>query len=585
MKKMETVLRADAVRVTDHKGRIVENFHVRKRESAQGTYRLCLDYRGGQPFHLGEICLYSGPHGFPAQSQFYGEGYQMLSQTDGTLERSHDVGEMTDRGHYKLPQVPKKTTVHSLLRLDAPSGEGLLLGFSSCHRFPAEFRFDTQNLDIVLKGDGIRVDPLDTLETEELFWMEGDRQETFETFAQAILHHHPRLEWATRPTGWCSWYCYGPKVTETDIINNAQAVAELDVDLDYVQIDDGYQAAMGDWLSPHPNFPRPIKELCDSIRQEGKQPAIWVAPFIAEKKSKIFQEHPDWFVRDEWGAPLLSSTISFGGWRRGPWYMLDGTHPQVRAHLQRIFLHMRQEWGVQYFKLDANLWGCLGGTYSDEKATRVQAYRAGMQAIVEAVGGDSFLLGCNAPMWPSLGLVHGMRTTGDVLRWPQTIKRLKKEGLYRNWQHKTLWLNDPDCAVLDNLPFNRVSLAAGGFSVFFPLKENLFTYHVTYLGATGGMLLSGDCLDRLSDRAKSWLSMLAQLPDVAAKFQGNDFSVGMTEHEGKRWHFFMNDSSSSRLYTLPIQAKSLLLPKGSVHQGETIQIPSMSGAIFYEVMK
>ena len=44
---------------------------------------------------------------------------------------------------------------------------------------------------------------------------------------------------------------------------------------------------------------------------------------------------------------------------------------------------MRQEWGCTYFKLDANFWGAMhGGRFHDPKATRVEAYRRGMQAVL-----------------------------------------------------------------------------------------------------------------------------------------------------------------------------------------------------------
>jgi alpha-galactosidase len=93
------------------------------------------------------------------------------------------------------------------------------------------------------------------------------------------------------------------------------------------------------------------------IRDRGFEPAIWVAPFIAEEGSHLFKEHPGWFVKDETGQPLRADRVTFGGWRRGPWYALDGTHPDAQAHLERVFTTMRNEWGCTYFKLDANFWG------------------------------------------------------------------------------------------------------------------------------------------------------------------------------------------------------------------------------------
>src|SRR6266480_1688390 len=169
---------------------------------------------------------------------------------------------------------------------------------------------------------------------------------------------------------------------------------------DLVQIDDGYQSAIGDWLDTGAAFGGNIRTVLAEIRRRGFEPAIWVAPFIAEEKSAVFAQHPDWFIKDATGAPLRSDRVTFGGWRRGPWYALDATHPGAQDHLARVFKTMRDEWGCTYFKLDANFWGAMHGRrFHDPKATRIEAYRRGMQAIRRG-SGDSFLLGCNHPIWP-----------------------------------------------------------------------------------------------------------------------------------------------------------------------------------------
>ena len=51
---------------------------------------------------------------------------------------------------------------------------------------------------------------------------------------------------------------------------------------------------------------------------------------------------------------------------------------------------MRREWGCTYFKLDANFWGAIhGGRFHDPQATRIEAYRRGMQAILRGAGDAS----------------------------------------------------------------------------------------------------------------------------------------------------------------------------------------------------
>lgn len=48
------------------------------------------------------IVLFDVAHGLRGDTPIYAEGFQMLSQTAGTLAEPCDVGGYTDRGHYRL---------------------------------------------------------------------------------------------------------------------------------------------------------------------------------------------------------------------------------------------------------------------------------------------------------------------------------------------------------------------------------------------------------------------------------------------------------------------------------------------------
>jgi hypothetical protein len=74
------------------------------------------------------------------------------------------------------------------------------------------------------------------------------------------------------------------------------------------------------------------------------------------------------------------------------------------------------------------------------------------------------------PIWPSLGLIHGSRSSGDIGRRWSTFAATARENLLRNWQNGKLWWNDPDCLCLSgNLPANE------------------YSFHATAIYATGGM--------------------------------------------------------------------------------------------------
>lgn len=385
-----------------------------------------------EPIAVAEVVLHDWRHALPGSSQFYGEGFTMLSQTGGTLDKPADLGEYTDRGHYRLADPKGFRTVYGMATFSPPEQESLLLAFPSCRRFVGKFYVNAERVKVVINTEGAVLNPGESLELEEFFAATGDRNELLAELAEALNKVHPRLQHAELPTGWCSWYCFGPRVTSADILENLAVIKQKSPQLRFVQVDDGYQPWMGDWLETGKAFGGGIQGVLAKIRQEGFEPAIWVAPFIASPESTLFQEHPDWFVKDESGEPLRSDRRTFGGWRWGPWYMLDGTHPEAQDYLEHVFRTMRTEWGCSYYKLDANVWGAMPfGVRYDKRATSVEAYRQGMAAVRRGAG-DSFLLGCNHAIWPSIGEVHGSRSSRDIQRNWRTISGAARENLMRN---------------------------------------------------------------------------------------------------------------------------------------------------------
>ncbi len=485
-----------------------------------------------------EVVLFRLPHALPPETGLYGEGFSMLSQTGGTLGKPENIGGYTDRDHYRIPQAADATTVYNMLLLSPPEGGHLLMGFTSCRRFAGCFRLRPDSLEVVLDLEGLPLAPGAALDLEGFWFAAGpDREALLAAFAEKLSESHPRLPFPAPPTGWCSWYCFGPGVTSRQVMRNLEFIKTELPQLRYVQIDDGYQAAMGDWLETGRAFKGGIKDLLAEIRKAGFEPAIWVAPFIAEENSRVFREHPEWFMKDEAGQPLRSDKVTFGGWRNGPWYALDGTHPGAREHLESVFRTMREEWGCTYFKLDANFWGTMhGGRLHDPAATRVEAYRRGMEAVLRGAG-DAFILGCNHPLWPSLGVVHGARSSGDITRSWDVYRGIARENFHRNWQNGRLWWNDPDCVLLSG-----------------KLPENEYFFHASVALASGGMLLSGDNLPVLSAERLAMLKKLLPPSGVSARFDGSTFDTGRIALPDKTLVCVFNWSDEARTAQVKLDA-------------------------------
>jgi len=464
----------------------------------------------GQAVSVREVVLFDVPHSLPAATRFYGEGFTMLSQTGGTLARLVDLGAYTDRRHYRLPEPDGARTVYGMITLSPPDSARYLLGFTSCRRFIGRFHIRLNRIEVVVDTEGKTIGPGETWELEEVMVGCGPhRAALLDALAARICHHHPPIFTRSVATGWCSWYCFGPGVTADNVVDNLGVIAGKIPQLRYIQIDDGYQPQMGDWLDTGPSFGGKVQDVLEKISAAGFEPAIWVAPFVAGEKSRLFREHPDWFVKDDAGNPLRSDRVTFGGWRLGPWYVLDGTHPEACAHLEHVFKTMRTEWGCTYFKLDATFWGAIHqGRFHDTQATRIEAYRRGMRAIRRGAG-NGFILGCNHPIWPSFGLIHGSRSSMDINRRWASIASTGRENLMRNWQNGALWWNDPDCVLLTgNVPENEV------------------LFHAAVMSATGGMILSGDDLTKIPSRRLKWLRRLVPPTGIPVRFLDESLQVG-----------------------------------------------------------
>lgn len=250
------------------------------------------------------------------------------------------------------------------------------------------------------------------------------------------------------PTVWCPWYEYFTNLTEADMYENIDAIDEFALPVDVVGVDDAFQKEIGDWLELSDRFSS-LPELVDRIHGSGRRAGVWIAPLWVGQRSRLFREHPDWLVRDEAGGPT---------WAGHNWdqdlYALDVTHPGAMAHLCEVFETWRGH-GFDYFKVDFLFAGAIEGRRTED-ITALGHYRLALESIREAVGPDATVLGCGAPLLPSVGLVDGMRVScdvdaryepvgGDISQPSQAGAVLS--GRSRAFMHGRFWHNDPDCII------------------------------------------------------------------------------------------------------------------------------------------
>jgi alpha-galactosidase len=312
--------------------------------------------------------------------------------------------------------------------------------------------------------------------------------------------------------GWCSWYHYFHAVTEDALRANLKSLEAMrsEFPLDVVQLDDGFQSALGDWDITNAKFPGGLRKIAGEIRAAGFKAGIWTAPFLAARDSRLMVDHPDWFItRAESGEPVRAGhnpnwTASDDKFA----YALDPSNPAFRAHLHRLFAKLTRDFGYSYLKLDFLYAAAAPGRRHDSNLTRGETLRQGLEAIRAGAGDDAFILGCGCPLGQAVGVVDGMRIGPDVSPYwgstasgagdPSTVYALDAI-IARSFMHRRLWLNDPDCLMLRA---RKTRLTA----------DERAALAATIVGS-GGMLLISDDMSLLDAEAGKSFRAVAQIAE------------------------------------------------------------------------
>lgn len=448
----------------------------------------------------------------------------------------------------------------------------LLAGFVAADHHFGQIYVDRQRgaLTTAALLDGMTLGPGEAVETDPLLIALGRPEELLECYAEAVARWNEARSATRTQTGWCSWYYYFTGVSEADVLENvaalrsARGVAPVSV----VQIDDGYQRAVGDWTSINERFPSGMDTLAQRIRDAGFRPGLWLAPFTAAADSQLAIQHPEWMVQDDHGRPAEAGT----NWDR-TLYGLDTTHPGAREWLRSLFATVVERWGYDYLKLDFLVTAALPGRRF-RPVTRAAALREGLELVREVVGNDVYLLGCGCPLLSGVGPLDAMRIGTDVAtEWTSSRGAASAEtntypgaaGAMRNtllraWMHPTLWANDPDCLLArearSSLTLDEVRALASA------------------IGLTGGMLMLSDRVADLTlERLELAAGLLPPLPERA--LPTTYFGAGIPERVRvsivRSWGAWLlvglfNDSAEAR--QMRLDWDELGLEAGAYHAAE-----------------
>jgi alpha-galactosidase len=357
---------------------------------------------------------------------------------------------------------------------------GIVMGFLTskiAHPF-----FAVEGSDLVGYLDYFDVTLDDPVPLEPLVILKGRSVEVLLDAYALLVKKENRVRlnpW--NPVGWCSWYHYFGKLGWKDVLENIRIARKnpKSFPFEVFQVDDGYETEIGDWTRAKPGYPA-LEGLAGAIREKGFKAGIWTAPTSAAEASELFTSHPEWMVSAE-GTPKKS----YRGWGKSI-YALDTSNEEAKDWLFRTFAALKKA-GFEYFKIDFLFSAAMPGSRR-KNVTPVQAYREGLEVIREAVG-RGFVLGCGAPLLPSVGLVDGMRVGEDTApHWKTKSSGFQgpnayfalKNALLRQFMHRRFWTNDPDCLLVRNREIELAenerelfALAAGALDNMLVLSDDL----------------------------------------------------------------------------------------------------------------
>ena len=248
----------------------------------------------------------------------------------------------------------------------------------------------------------------------DLYFDNGGYDEVFDRYF-AKMNVKPLTD--KKIKGYTSWYNYYQKINEKIILRDLDAISKKTDKVNTFQIDDGYQTSVGDWLSINKTkFPNGMKPIVEKIHAKGWQAGLWLAPFGAQKGSKLAS---DWLVKGKNGKPIMVGA-NWGGF-----YAIDIDNTDARAYIKNVFDTVLNDWGFDLVKLDFLYATAVVPLHNK---TRGQLAYESIDFLRECVG-DKQILGCGVQQMPCFGKVEYMRIGADMdLGW--------KHKFFRNLTHR-----------------------------------------------------------------------------------------------------------------------------------------------------
>ncbi len=107
---------------------------------------------------------------------------------------------------------------------------------------------------------------------------------------------------------------------------------------------------LGDWKEDLEKFPNGLEEVFDEVKAQGMNPGLWISVATATKNSKVYREHPEWFVQDKKGNPAFLHDES-GNPNQVTACLGSGYYDYIKESMLRLI----KAYDLKYVKLDLSV--------------------------------------------------------------------------------------------------------------------------------------------------------------------------------------------------------------------------------------
>ena len=504
----QTVDNQTTLRLTDTQKQLDQAWTVTALGDRCFTVVLTITNTGNEPLALTQIC-----------------------PLEGTLAEKHDPA----RPHILLngdsmskprPTVlgPEEKTLKSgeTIALESPAlAAGFLTGKHNLNRFTIVAPNEQPVFRAHGDCNGCLLMPGKSRETDILFVsLHENPLEQLERYADLAGKINNAKIWPPR-VAWCTWYAgwmHAKMATyknglEKGIEENIPYVQKYFVSrggLHTMRICDDYQMH-GDWLNETGRITQGFDRLARLISEAGIVPGVWYPTYWASTDSAVFKQHPEWFARNKDGsiwkrvsrktptkkksekkddkAKVTTSPEASGTpWTLKALYNMDALaiFDTSRPDVQQYFENAARTWrerGFRYVTNDFLGYAMSPSKFHDPTMTKVEALRAGLEAVRRGLGDDVFYRTISGPIGPRMGIANDLRISGDSHGDnPAAYYRTAQVWFY----HRRLWLNDPSAVV------------CALYGEFKPIEWNRMW--MSWIALSGTVMTYGEVLDELPDR-------------------------------------------------------------------------------------